>query len=334
MPAHILGIEIGNSLIKLLEVSKVGNYTKIHQFSMLEPPKNSIKDGEIQDIQSLQKLILEELHDKKYQAKKVVVIIQSSQIIYRQIEIKKMSEKAISQWLEVKIEDFLPIKSRNYQLDYKVIGEVKESQTVKDRVLLVATPRPMIAKNMQLIKALHCKPILVTHSAEALAYLCLSEPNLELKKMPGIMVMDIGGKTTHITIISNKGYVLSKVILYGIEKIDREIEQAPKMKDEGNITMTSCRNERIYSQIYYNILKEVKQLLDFFEEHFKCERVAKIYLIGGGSKIKGLRSYIRDALELPTEIMNQLETILMAPRIDFEEYVELFMNLLGGVKAV
>ena len=333
MSAHILGIEMGNSFIKLLEVSKVGNYTKIHQFSMLEPPKNSIKDGEIQDIQSLQKLILEELHDKKYQAKKVVVIIQSSQIIYRQIEIKKMSEKAISQWLEVKIEDLLPIKSRNYQLDYKVIGEVKENQNVKNRVLLVATPRPMIEKTMQLIKALHCKPILVTHSAEAIAYLCLSEPNFELKEIPSIMVMDIGGKTTHITIISNKGYVLSKVILYGTQEMDREIEQAPKINDESSTKMI-CGDELIYSQIYYNILKEVKQLLDFFEAHFKCERVAKIYLIGGGSKIKGLRSYIRDVLELPTEIMNQLDTILMAPRIDFEGYVELFMNLLGGVKAV
>lgn len=333
MPGHILGIEIGNSLIKILEVSKMGGYTKIHQFSVLDTPKNSMRDGEIQDLQVLQKLILEELYYKKYKAKKVVMMIQSSQIIYRQVAMNKMTEKAIDQWLEVKIEDFLPIKSRDYQMDYKVIGEVKDEQIIKNKVLLVATPHSMIIKVMQLIKELHRRPILVTNSAEAIAYLCLNEPNFELKKIQCIMVMDIGGKSTHITIISNKGDVLSKVISYGIEQMDKEIEQASKINNEGGIKVT-CMEDVIYFQINYNILREVEQILDFFEVHFKCERVGKIYLIGGGSKIKGIRSCIRDELEIPTEIMNQLDTILIAPQIDFEKYIELFINLLGGVKAV
>lgn len=323
MSAHILGIEIGNSWIKLLEVSKMGGYTKIHQFSMLETPKDSMKDGEIQDIQSLKKLILKELEEKKYQAKKAVVIVQSSQIIYRQIELKKMSEKAMSQWLEVKIEDLLPIKSRNYQLDYKVVGILKQEQNIRNRVLLVATPRTIITKTMQLIKALHCTPILITNSAEAIAYLCLSEPFFELKKIPAMMVMDIGCETTHITIVSNKGDVLSQSILYGTHQLDKPISEAWE-SEEGVI----------YAQIDYHILKEAKQVLQFFEDHFKCEKVSKIYLIGSGTKIKGIRSYIRDELELPTEIMNQLDTILMAPQANFERYVELFINLLGGVKAV
>ena len=323
MPAHILGIEIGNSWIKLLEISKMGSYTKIHQFSMLETPEDSMKDGEIEDLQSLQKLILKELEDKKYQAKKVVVIVQSSQIIYRQIELKKMSEKAMSQWLEVKIEDLLPIKSRNYQLDYKVVGTLRQEQNIKNRVLLVATPKSIITKTMQLMKSLHCNPILITHSAEAIAYLCLSEPFFELNKIPAIMVMDIGCETTHITIVSNKGDVLSQIILYGTHRLDKQNSGACK-----------CENEFIYAQIDYNILKEAKQVIRFFEDHFKCEKVAKVYLIGSGTKIKGIRSYIRDELELPTEIMNQLDTILMAPQANFERYVEIFINLLGGVKAV
>lgn len=323
MPTHILGIEIGNSWIKLLEVSKMGGYTKIHQFSMLETPKNSMKDGEIQEIQSLQKLILKELEDKKYQAKKVVVIVQSSQIIYRQIELKKMSEKAMSQWLEVKIEDLLPIKSGNYQLDYKVVGTLKKEQNIKNKVLLVATPSSIITKTVQLIKSLYCSPILITPSAEAIAYLCLSEPFFELKKIPAIMVVDIGCETTHITIVSNKGDVLSQIILYGTHQLDKQ-----------NLEACEYEDEFIYAQIDYNILKEAKQVLHFFEDHFKCEKVAKVYLIGSGTKIKGIRSYIRDELELPTEIMNQLDTILIAPQANFERYVELFINLLGGVKAV
>ena len=331
MSKRILGIEIGESLIKLLEVSKMGNYTKIHQFSVLLTPMNSVSDGKIQDFDLLQRVILEELRHKKYKAKKVVMIMQSSQIILRQVLMEKLTERAISQWLEVKIDDFLPIKRMDYQIDYKVIEEVRHEQTVKNKILLVATPHSMILSMMQLIKEIHCIPILLTVPAEAISHLCFCEPLIDLKKKQNVMVMDIGGKTTTLTVLSKRGDVLSRVIPYGIENIERPTFFG-KSYDE--VYREEYVNDVICPQLKFNVLKEIDHIIEFYERHFNCKSVEKIYLMGGGSKIKGLRSYIRDELGRPTEILNQLDTILVAPGIDFEKYIELFMNLLGGIKGV
>lgn len=56
--------------------------------------------------------------------------------------------------------------------------------------------------------------------------------------------------------------------------------------------------------------------------------------MGGGTYVKGIRSFIRDTLGKPTEIINQMEHILVAPRIEFESKMPYFVNVLGAIKGV
>ena len=148
------------------------------------------------------------------------------------------------------------------------------------------------------------------------------------------MVLDIGGKSTTITIISENKEIITRVIEFGIEQMRKVLDMV-----QSEINYISHQKEEYFSnimrpQIEYNILSEVERVLRFYDSSFKHSGVKKIYLIGGGSYTKGIGSYIGDALNIPSEKISQLETIKIGSHSDFKENISYFVNILGAINGV
>lgn len=329
MSNRILGIEIGHAYIKLLEVTKFGESIKVHRFSLINTPKESIKDGIICHVESIQKLIMEEMHLRKYRAKKVVGIIQSNQIIIRNELMDQTNRREIWEKMSEQAEYILPIKTKEYQIAYKVVEEVIEKRKEKSRVVFIATPNKIMVPVLHLIQSINRVPVLVTVPSEALSYLCTQDRETFPSK--GVLIMDLGGYHTYITIVSEYKEVFSKEIGYGLENIKEEIMESELEED---VDIETYLQNIVWPHLTYHILEEVERILRYFETHFYGGTIEKVYLIGGGAYIKGIRTFVRDTLGKPTEIINQMEHILVAPKIDFESKMPYFVNVLGAIKGV
>lgn len=330
---RVLGIEIGSHLIKMIEVIKRGEYLTVQRYSILHTPPNCICNGIISKKKVLYKVISEELKSQKYKARKVVAIVQSSHIIIRNILMEPYAEKTIKQLLEIKPETFLPIEKKQYQVDYKILGKV-EQEEVKNKLEVVAAPNDIIFPLAELMEDLKIKPICISIPSEALANIFTLEPRMIYDENKNIMIIDMGGCSTTVTIIAENGEVLTRIISSGVEDANTGGLRFYDLDSKEMETFEEYFLTIMKPQIESRIVPEIEKILHFYYANYQAPPIKKIYLIGGGANINGLRAYLRDILNTPTKKVNQLDFVHVAPKIEFEKYIGLFVNIIGAIRWV
>lgn len=334
MARSIMGLEIGSTNIKIIETVKKGVTLNVQKFSLLNTPTDCVNNGVINNIEPIRKVIAEELRLKRYRAKQVIVIVQSSNIIIRNAVMDKQPEKVIRQLLEIKTEDYLPVERGQYQIDFKVTNEFEEDGVVKNKLLLVAAPNAVVLPAASLVKSLKLNPILISIPSEALGNVFNANSRMIYEGIKNVMVLDIGGRSTTATIVSEEEAILTRMIDFGVESINEIINEAGLSQKVEGEAEEDYLSGIIRPQIEYNIVSEVERILQFYYSSYGSGIVKKIYLTGGGASIKGIRGYIRDALNIPTEKLTRFDTVTESPGIEFESYARFFVNILGAINGL
>ena len=334
MATSLMGIEIGNTNIKIIEAVKRGATLMVKRFSLLQTPNDCINNGVISNIDPIKKVIAEELKVKRYKAKKVVVVVQSSNIIIRNVIMEKQPEKIIKQLIEIKTEEFLPIERGQYQIDFKIIGEVEEEGVVKNKLMLVAAPNAVVLPVASLMKSLRLIPLSITIPSEALQSVFHSQTRMIYETVGNVLVLDIGGKSTTATIITGDEACLTRMIEFGVENLSEKVNEAQMSLAKADEEQDEYFARVIRPQIEYNIVSEVERILQFYYSSYGNGVIKKIYLTGGGANIKGIRGYMRDALNIPTEKISHIDSITEAPGVEFENYARFFINSLGAINGL
>lgn len=333
--ARIMGIEIGNTSIKMIETIKKGKAQTIKKASLIPVPKACIQNGVICQIEPIQEAIKEELRRKKYKAKKVVCVIQSSQIMIRSVEVEKYPKKAIRQLLEIKVEDFLPIEQGTYQIDFKILEEREEEGVLKNKLLLVAVPNTIVFPILDLIKNLKLIPVLISIPSEGLENIFNAEPLRLDGQLGSIMVLDIGGSSTAVTIITCGKVYLTRLIEYGVEDLKGFIKEAQELLGKGGEKVYRDNiNNIISAQIEYHLISELERIFQFYYSKDREHVIDKIYTIGGGANIKEIEEHIKNALNIPIEKLSHLEFVSEAKGADLEGQMNCFVNLLGVINGM
>ncbi len=169
---------------------------------------------------------------------------------------------------------------------------------------------------------------------------------LDVKNLPGVLVVNLGAETTEITVLSYGGVVLNKLLKIGSCTFDQAIKAAVRYKYEfliGHLSAEELRKEYGVSEEYVNtdfkvagrnlitripeqkhIAKEDVQeamneplQLCLREIHMLLERTPPevqrmiqkngIYVCGGLANMKGLRSQLENELKLSVHIAEQSE---------------------------
>lgn len=329
--SRILGIEVGSSNIKIIEVSKKKTGLLVHRFSIRETPAGSINEGMIQNQVLLKKVIQEELRQKKYRAKKVVTVVQGSSIIVRNISIEKQADHMMKDILETKLEEYLPIEKDLYQIDYKVVKEEKESC----EVMLVAAPNRIIIPMVELVESLNRVPFAINITSEAIGGVLGGNNKLVDGISDRIGVLDIGGNSSNMTILVEGQAVLNRYIPFGVYELNEALEKAQNDQQMIGHSLEEIDIEQIIkTEVEYHIISEIEHILQFYYRSYNNRPLQKLYLMGGGAGIEGLQSYIRDSLNLPVEILSELERVREDKNIDFKPNMVLFISLLGAINTL
>lgn len=334
MAEHIMGIEIGSNTIKMIEVAKSSAGLEVQKFSLLNTPPKCMRNGELKNLEVIKAIVLNEIHAKKYKARKVVSVVQSSQIIIRKLTVEKQPEKLLKQSLDTKVMQYLPVKKSHYQIDYKVVEQREENGKINNEVLLVAAPNTVVLPVAELIKSIKKTPVLITIPSEALEFAFGKAQGIFYEAASHLMVLDIGANTTVATVIVDEQAVITRNIDFGVENINEGIdERLSEMQDEADNQELHLK-EMINQQIKDNLIEEVERMLQFYFANFENSFIQEIYLIGGGANIKGIKECISEALNIPVGNLCAFKRVAQKAGIEFEPYKRFFINILGAINGL
>ncbi|MCX8130141.1 MAG: pilus assembly protein PilM [Clostridia bacterium] len=324
----ILSIDIGFTNIKVVHSRKKnGNQLKIINFGIGSTPNGCIKNGIISNLDGVADNLKKVINEHRINERNVKFVISAgSNIISKIIFIPKDDSKKVEDKIRNEIMKHSLVDINTQKLFYRVTGETEREGEKCLRALVTIVPNTTIENYVKLIKLLNFKPIAIEIPFSSVARFFSKGVNVIDRESRGVhnmfyhidsgatAVIDLGSETTNLSILNAGALEFNRVILSGGRSLDEIIgkklgvrhdiaERYKKMHgivserhmgDEIENIVDTCIREYIGE-----IMNNVKRSIEFYVNKCDGQAVERIFFIGGGSEMKGLRGFARDIMQKP-----------------------------------
>jgi type IV pilus assembly protein PilM len=333
---NLIGLDIGSSSIKLLELSEGKGGLRLQNLAISPLPPEAIVDGALMDSVTIVETIRDLVTNSKTKTRNAVTSVSGHSVIVKKISLPLMTEAELEESIQWEAERYVPFDINDVNIDFQIIGTDPANPDVMD-IILVAAKKDIINDYVSVVMESGLNPAIIDIDAFALENMLAI--NYEIEKDEIVAIANVGASITSINILKNNVSHFTRDIFKGGNQITEEIqrqlhidyEEAEKIK-VGSKTDTSSQS------ILQNVLKtasealamEIRNSFDFFQSTMTYEKISKLYLSGGGAKIRDFDGVLQQHLGIPVEMVNPFKKIEYSEKsFDIE-----FLREMGPIMAV
>ncbi len=329
------GLDISDLSLKIIQLKKTRNFFDLASFGEAKIKPGIIKGGEIKDEKVLMQILkkaLAETKGEKLKTKYVVASLPEEKAFLQVIQMPKMKEEELKSAIIYEAENYIPLPIEEVYLDSQIVPPAYNHLDHFD-VLITALLKKTVDPYLSSLKKAGLKPVAFEIESQAIARVLIKN---EITTSPFLLV-DLGATRTGFIVFS--GYslrftssisvssqsfteIISKTLGVNLAEAERlKIEyglQSPKVK----------KGKEIFEALIpalTDLIEQIKRYLHYYQTHAAHEHlppdrtppshhpeVGKIFLCGGGAKLKGLTNFLSSQLKIPVEIGNPWINILPA----------------------
>lgn len=331
IPQKFLGIDIGTSSIKVVEMSswagrkKLENYGEISASVLYKKPFRTFEKTILllssKDIARAIKAVIEET---KIKSSKVAFSIPDFSTFFTTFELPPMTPEEIPQAVRAEARRHVPLPLGEVTLDWQILEKPINTRKGKVKILLVTVPNEIINQYQRIAADLNLE--LLALEAEIFGMM----RSLVDKDEKGILgLIDIGARSTTCSIISKKvlnisrsfdlsGNSLTERIAKGLSVDYKKAEDIKKkhgiLSSQEDVNRNNSRD--ILIPLIDLIINQIDKVFKSFYLKEKKE-VKKIILSGGTALLPGLLEYFQDHFpKKEVEIANPFSKIFCPPILD------------------
>jgi len=317
----VVGLDIGSSALKAVELKAAGKGFKVIAFATEPIPPDSIVDGAIIDGTAVAEAIRRLFENKAFKSKEVAASLSGNAVIVKKITLPVMTEAELAESIYWEAEQYIPYDIQDVNLDYQIIdaGTGADSKGTME-VLLVAAKKEKIADYTGVISQAGRTPVVVDVDAFALqnAY----EMNYGLDPLAVVVLLNAGASAININILTGGQSLFTRDISIGgnayTEAVQKELnlpsEAAEQVKKGQPVDGASFDEVRpVLHAVTENVLLEIQKTFDFFKATAASDRIDRIYLSGGASRVDGFAAALEERFGSPVELFNPFKKMAFEP---------------------
>lgn len=328
---NAVGLSIGTSSIKLVELKKAGKGWKLLHFGVVQLPDEVINNREISNTVAVVDSIRSLVTQLRLKTKSVCISLSGPAVIVKKFQVEVPNKKDLQDSVFWEAEQYLPFDVSEVVMDFQVISGAKEART---EVLLVAVKRSVLDSYMACVQdaGLKCKVADIDYFALAHVF----EANYPANPSEAVAVVDIGAAAMKMSVLQSGVPIFTKDSALGGRTATQEIQKAlgiPYADAEALKTGTQGMPQEVSELLGVmaeNTASEIKRALDFYNASSIGAPVSSVLLCGGGSKIANLSRIVEDKLGLPTQMLNPFNGVSYDPAVFSPDY----LASIGPVAAV
>lgn len=309
---------------------------------LLDLPEGMYEDGYINDKNLLSETIDSFLRLNNIKTENTVAVVNSSDILTRDIIIPSVGEDEIEGILKYKITDYIPIDPEDYIVQYINEGVFMENGNEKLKLFVIAMPKAIAEQHFNLLKDLDLKPRILDFQSNAIRKLLSfneiirKNPSIKEKTIASI---DVGFSNTGLTILKDGRIEISRNISLGmkniLENIDtnlnltqREIlDSLLSLKDTDRESLTGEANLEITGALN-NLLSRLFDSLDMVFRYYSSQeqnnRIDIIVLQGSIVNMDDIKERFESYLNIKAISIDDLDGIM-------DKDLYLYSNAIGSL---
>ncbi|MCS6789096.1 MAG: type IV pilus assembly protein PilM [Patescibacteria group bacterium] len=318
-----LGVDIGTSSIKIVEVGQGENNPKLLNYALLENKGSLLRSNAVfqsselkifdKEMIEILRQMIEKMKPTTNQAIASIPVFSSFITI---LNFPEMSDRELKQAIVFQAKQYVPMPLSEVALDWQKIAEYEDDQGLKtETILLIAIPQDLIKKYQKIFNevglsllALEIEPLSLTRSI------------IWKDKTPTILV-DIGNLTTSISFVEDGILKFVGQTDFAGSSLTKSISttlninplRAEEIKCQRGVLVGGADFELARSMFFILdlIINEIKKLEFNFASNLKKNiKFERLILSGGGANLLGIENYFSHQLNIPVikaEPLNYIE---------------------------
>src|ERR687895_420715 len=311
----LVGLDIGSSSIKAVELQKKGNSLQLLNLGFENLQTDTIVDGQIMELNNVSNVIAHIFSEHQIRTTRVAAGVSGHSVIVKNIVLPQMSEEELRESFSWHAEEHIPFDIADVNLDYELTGKSQDAL----HVLMAACKSDKIANVKQAIQLAGKQPVII--DVDAFALQNCYELNYQPKAGEVVALLNIGASTMNINILNGTRSVFARDASVGgnqytsllQKELGLSFEQAEAVKrgcplPEG---VDARPIQPIIETVSDILALEVRKTMDFYRATAEEteEAIQKILVAGGGSKLPGLPEYLAKRFEIPVELFDPFRQI-------------------------
>jgi len=321
----VAGIDIGSSVIKLVELQYTSEGGILNSFGQVFLERGIIENGIIKDHDALAAKIKHLFKVSRCNAGNVVTALPGHVVIIKQASFRRMEEEELRDFITDEAGEYMPFDDiRDVNFDFHICSE-QGLDPGQMEVIIAAAKKDVTESYVYAIEKAGRKVTIMDVDSFALetAY----EENYDFDAADTIALVNIGASITNINIVKDKESVFTRNILLGGDsitqalqkKLEISFEEAEMMKIEGSSKHGEVQEE------FFDYLKpvflEIERSFDYFSSTAAEPNINRILVSGGCAGIPGIVDAMKEKFNCETEIFNPFMNIAYDNNVFSPSYI-------------
>jgi len=314
----IVGLDIGSSAVKAVELKPAGKGYKVTAFGAEPVPPDAIVDGAIIDAASVADAITRVFEgNKAFKSKDVCASLSGNAVIVKKITLPVMTENELAESIYWEAEQYIPFDIQDVNLDYQILdpGTGPNSRGSMD-VLLVAAKKEKIGDYTNVIAQAGRTPVIV--DVDAFALQNAFEVNYGLEAGRIVVLLNAGASAINVNILQGDQSVFTRDISMGgnayTEAVQKELDlpfdSAEQLKKGIPVDGATYEEAQpVLHAVTENVLLEIQKTFDFFKASASADHIDRIMLSGGASRVDGFHQMVQERFNAPVEDFDPFRTV-------------------------
>src|ERR687893_2902775 len=316
----LVGLDIGSSSVKAVELAgKPGSLSLVNLgFEGLQP--DTVVDGQIMELNDVSGVISGVFSRHQFKTDRVAAGVSGSSVIVKNIIVPQMTREELEGSIDWHAEEHIPFEISDVSLDYQVVGSGADSL----HVLMAACKRDFVANLKQAIQLAGKQPAVI--DVDAFALQNCYEVNYQPPANLVVALLNVGASTMNINILKGVISVFTRDVSVGGNQytalLQKELgltyEQAEAVKRGGQAPphVEAVDIDGVLETVSDMLALEISKTFDFYRATAEDGdgTVQKIFLSGGGSKLKGLAEFLTNRFEVAVEPLDPFRRIKVDER--------------------
>ncbi len=323
---EIVGIDIGSSSVKLVQLAENKGIYQLKSLGILPLPSEAIVDNSLMDTTSIVETIKDLLKSLNCKAKEAVCSISGNSVIIRKITLPAMTHEELEDQIAWEAEQYIPFDINDVDLDFEIL-DTDLSSTGKMTVLLVASKKEIIKEYVAVFNEAGLKLVVV--DVDSFAVQNIFEQNYTPPDTEVVALINIGASIMNLNVVKGGTSLFTRDVQMGgnlyTDEIQRQFSISGEEAEKAKITREFHDKSRLrdtIARVNDTLAIEILRSLDFYNSNAEDQKINKIYLSGGCSKISNLPESVAQRLGLPVEILNPLRNISYSEKEFDPEYLQ------------
>lgn len=318
-----ISIEFCSDEVKVVE----GKYNKknivVNRCFTIEVPEGIYEDGVIKDMERYTQVLHKELSLRNISNADVYGVINSSNIIIREIRIPKVDVKQIASILSYQLDEYLPVDPEGYVVQFIPLDVVNDEGIEKLNVMLVGVPKYMVETHLNLLQNLGLKPVVLDYAGNAISKLInLSDSiNGTYDHSITIACVDLEQESTALN-ITDKGMISMSRVVKG--KLTPDV-----YKSNSGSSYYSDKQDAAAAIAVKDDLAAILNGIDMVFRYYSSREVHRdielVLIYGNYSNIKGIEDMMSSYLDKPCVKLNVLD------KVKFYGDIAKYANAIGAL---